>query len=197
MTITTTTESRNPTTMSIDTVSTLEMVKMMNAEDRRVAAAVEQTLPHIAEAIDRIAERMRAGGRLIYIGSGTSGRLGILDASECPPTFNTPYDLVVGLIAGGPRAITRAREGAEDDRGAGAQDVVSLGVSENDTVVGITSSGSTPYVLGGMDAARERGALIFGVSDKPDEASLPSEEQASAGLRPLHRLVTLAVAAEA
>ena len=160
----TTTETRNPATMNIDTVSTLEMVQIMNAQDATIAAAVAAALPQIAGAIDGIAARMRAGGRLIYMGSGTSGRLGILDASECPPTFNTPGDLVVGLIAGGPPAITQAREGAEDDRRSGAHDVAELDVTHLDSVVGITSSGSTPYVLGGMAEARLRGALVIGLT---------------------------------
>jgi N-acetylmuramic acid 6-phosphate etherase len=177
-----TTESRNPATLNIDTVSTREMVALINAEDHKVADAVERALPQIAEAIDRIAARMKPQeggardcvgdrdcvgapeGRLIYVGAGTSGRLGVLDASECPPTFNTPADRVVGRIAGGPSAITQAIEGAEDDREAGAQEIADLDVSEADAVVGITSSGSTPYVLGAMDAARRRGALVIGLT---------------------------------
>ena len=160
----TTTETRNPATMGIDTVSTLEMVQIMNTQDATIAAAVAAAMPQIAGAIDGIAARMREGGRLIYMGSGTSGRLGILDASECPPTFNTPGDLVVGLIAGGPSAITQAREGAEDDRESGAHDVAELDVTHLDSVVGITSSGSTPYVLGGLSEARRRGALVIGLT---------------------------------
>ncbi len=160
----TTTESRNPATVDIDTVSTLEMVQIMNAQDATVAAAVATAIPQIAVAIDGIAVRMREGGRLIYMGSGTSGRLGILDASECPPTFNTAGDLIVGLIAGGPQAITQAREGAEDDHQSGAHDVAELDVTHLDSVVGITSSGSTPYVLGGMAEARRRGALVIGLT---------------------------------
>jgi len=159
-----TTESRNPATMDIDNVSTLEMVQIMNAQDATVAAAVATAIPQIAVAIDGIAARMREGGRLIYMGSGTSGRLGILDASECPPTFNTAGDLVVGLIAGGPQAITQAREGAEDDRQSGTHDVAELDVTHLDSIVGITSSGSTPYVLGGMAEARRRGALVIGLT---------------------------------
>ncbi|MBN1249210.1 MAG: N-acetylmuramic acid 6-phosphate etherase [Anaerolineae bacterium] len=160
----TTTESRNPNTLAIDAVPTLEMVTIMNAEDHKVADAVQQTLPQIAKAIDRIAARVAEGGRLIYMGSGTSGRLGILDASECPPTFNTPYDLVIGLIAGGPEAITRAQEDAEDDHSAGARDIADLAVTGRDTVVGLTTSGGTPYVLGGLAEARARGALTIGVT---------------------------------
>ena len=160
----TTTESRNPATMDIDTVSTLEMVQIMNEQDATIAAAVAAATPQIASAIDGIAARMRDGGRLIYMGSGTSGRLGILDASECPPTFNTPSELVVGLIAGGPPAIMQAREGAEDDRRSGAHDVAELNVTHLDSVVGITSSGNTPYVLGGITEARQRGALAIGLT---------------------------------
>ena len=167
-----TTESRNPATTNIDTVSTLEMVRLINAEDAKIALAVETQLPRIAEAIDRIAERiagsqsdrMRGGGRLIYVGAGTSGRLGVLDASECPPTFNTTPGQVVGLIAGGPIALTTAVEGAEDDREAGARDVAALDVTARDSVVGIASSGSTPYVLGAMTEARQRGALVVSLA---------------------------------
>ncbi|MEJ5310037.1 MAG: N-acetylmuramic acid 6-phosphate etherase [Anaerolineae bacterium] len=158
------TESRNPATQNIDTVSTLEMVRLMNAEDAKVAAAVEAELPAIAEAIDRIAERMQAGGRLIYIGAGTSGRLGVLDASECPPTFNAAPEQVVGLIAGGEVALMTAVEGAEDDREAGARDIAALDVSALDSVVGVAASGSTPYVLGGLEEARRRGALTVSLA---------------------------------
>mgnify|MGYP000914696699 FL=1 len=159
-----TTESRNPATQNIDTVPTLEMVRLMNAEDAKVAAAVEAELPAIAEAIDRIAARMQTGGRLIYIGAGTSGRLGVLDASECPPTFNTAPEQVVGLIAGGDVALTTAVEGAEDDRAAGARDIAALDVGAQDSVVGIAASGGTPYVLGGLAEARRRGALTVSLA---------------------------------
>ena len=155
------TEKANPNTREIDRVSTIEMVRVMNQEDAQVAAAVAVELEPIACAIDAIAARMRQGGRLIYIGAGTSGRLGVLDASECPPTFNTPPGQVVALIAGGERAITHSVEGAEDDPGMGARQVAELQVSANDTVVGIAASGGTPYVLGGIAEARKRGALII------------------------------------
>ena len=158
------TEARNPATVNIDLVPTLEMVRMINAEDRRIPEAVAEELPHVAAAIDAIAERMQAGGRLIYIGAGTSGRLGVLDASECPPTFGTPPELVVALIAGGTRAITTAVEGAEDDAAAGAQDIAALNVGPQDSVVGIAASGRTPYVLGGLAEARRRGALTIGLA---------------------------------
>ncbi len=158
------TESRNPATTHIDSVSTLEMVRLMNAEDAKVAAAVEAELPAIAEAIDRIAARMRDGGRLIYIGAGTSGRLGVLDASECPPTFNAAPEQVVGLIAGGEVALTTAVEGAEDSQDSGARDIAVLNVGAQDSVVGIAASGGTPYVLGGMEEARQRGALVISLA---------------------------------
>jgi N-acetylmuramic acid 6-phosphate etherase len=165
------TEARNPVTEKIDELSTLEMVRLFNTEDARVLEAVAAELPHIAEAIDRIAERMRpgtespeGGGRLIYIGAGTSGRLGVLDASECPPTFGVAPDLVVALIAGGDGAIRHSIEGAEDDTQAGARDVAALNVGERDSVVGIAASGRTPYVIGGMAEARRRRALVVSLA---------------------------------
>ena len=165
------TEARNPATETIDELSTLEMVRVFNKEDTRVPEAVAAELPHIAEAIDRIADRVRpgpeslaGGGRLIYIGAGTSGRLGVLDASECPPTFGVRPDLVVALIAGGEEAIRHSIEGAEDDAEAGARDVAALNVGERDSVVGIAASGWTPYVIGGMAEARRRTALVVSMA---------------------------------
>ena len=158
-----TTESRNPNTEQIDIVSTLEMVQIINAEDAKVAPAVGEQAEAIAVTIDAIAARMQEGGRLIYVGAGTSGRLGVLDASECPPTFNTPPELVVGVIAGGRRAITDAVEGAEDEREAGVQAMVDLHIAPQDSVVGIAASGRTPFVLGAMDEARQHGALVVAV----------------------------------
>lgn len=158
------TEARNPATAQIDTLSTLEMVQVINAEDARVAGAVAAELPAIAQAIDAIAARMREGGRLIYIGAGTSGRLGVLDASECPPTFSTLPEQVVGVIAGGPDALTHAVEGTEDDQEAGVRDIITLGVTDRDSVVGIAASGRTPYVLGAMVEARRRGALVLSLA---------------------------------
>ncbi|MPQ31278.1 N-acetylmuramic acid 6-phosphate etherase [Clostridium estertheticum] len=158
------TESRNENTMNIDTVSTLEMVKIINNEDKKVAGAVEKELPKIAIAIDSIAQRMHKGGRLIYIGAGTSGRLGILDASECPPTFGIPEELVQGIIAGGKEAIFRAIEGAEDSKQIAESDLKSKGLTQNDTVVGIAASGRTPYVIGGLEYANEIGALTISVT---------------------------------
>ncbi|MBA3943333.1 MAG: N-acetylmuramic acid 6-phosphate etherase [Herpetosiphonaceae bacterium] len=158
------TEARNERTAAIDLLSTAEMVRLMNAEDARVASAVAGELPQIAAAIDAIAARMRQGGRLIYLGAGTSGRLGVLDAAECPPTFGTSPELVVALIAGGARAMTEAVEGAEDDVAAGARDVTALQVQAQDSVVGIAASGETPYVVGGIQAARACGALVVSLA---------------------------------
>lgn len=158
------TEGTNPATRDIDRMDPLEMVRVMNQEDAAVAGAVETQLPQITRAVEGIASRMRRGGRLIYIGAGTSGRLGVLDASECPPTFNTPPDLVIGLIAGGERALTRAVEEVEDRPEAGRIDLEEAGVSEADTVVGLAASGRTPYVLGALRFAGEQGALTVGVT---------------------------------
>ncbi len=158
------TESRNPRTAHIDELSTTELVRVINAEDARVAPAVALELPRIAEAIDRVTERLRRGGRLIYVGAGTSGRLGVLDAAECPPTFGTHPELVVARLAGGAPAITQSIEGAEDDQEAGAQAVRDLAVTEVDTVLGIAASGGTPYVLGALAEARRRGALTLSLA---------------------------------
>ncbi|MBS6506873.1 MAG: N-acetylmuramic acid 6-phosphate etherase [Paraclostridium bifermentans] len=163
-----TTESRNQNTLNIDKVSTLEMVKMINEEDKKVANAIEIELPKIAEAIDGIVERMQKGGRLIYIGAGTSGRLGILDASECPPTYGVSEELVQGLIAGGQEAIFRAKEGAEDSKELAVLDLKDKHLNENDTVVGIAASGRTPYVIGGLEYANEIGALTISVTCNSD-----------------------------
>lgn len=159
-----TTESRNENTVNIDKVSTLEMVKIINSEDKKVPLAVEEELPKIAEAIDGIAERMHKGGRLIYIGAGTSGRLGVLDASECPPTYGVSEELVQGIIAGGKEAIFRAKEGAEDSRELAVEDLKKISLNENDTVVGLAASGRTPYVIGGLEYANKIGALTLSVT---------------------------------
>lgn len=158
------TESQNPRTTDIDSLPTLEIVQRINDEDAKIAAAVQQVLPQIAQAVDAIAERMARGGRLIYVGAGTSGRLGILDAVECVPTFNTDPSQVVGLIAGGYGAIVRSVEGAEDDADGGRADVLALALTPEDAVVGIAASGRTPYVLGALAAATEIGALTVGIS---------------------------------
>jgi N-acetylmuramic acid 6-phosphate etherase len=158
------TESRNPYSESIDALSPLEIARLMNSEDAKVVEAVGAEAESIARAIEWAADRFRRGGRLIYAGAGTSGRLGVLDAAECPPTFSTPPEMVVGLIAGGPDALTRAIEGAEDDPGRGAADIASLGVGAHDLVVGIATSGRTPYVLGAVREAKRRGAATVGLA---------------------------------
>jgi len=159
-----TTEARNPASSAIDALSAIEIVRLMNAEDARVAAAVEAVAEPIARAVDVIAERLRQGGRLIYMGAGTSGRLGVLDASECPPTFSTPPEMVIGLIAGGYQALTRAIEGAEDHPEYGERDLREANLSGKDVVVGIATSGRTPYVIGGLQYANELGAFTIGFS---------------------------------
>ncbi len=159
------TEQRNSRTAEIDTLPTIEMLRVINEEDAIVAPAVAKQLPNISRAVDGIVDRIRSGGRLLYIGAGTSGRLGVLDASECPPTFNTPPELVVGLIAGGDHALRHAVEHVEDSPEAGAQALRDAGVTQLDTVVGIAASGRTPFVLGAMAYAREQGALTVGVSN--------------------------------
>jgi len=163
-----TTEARNPLTLNLDNLTALEIVKLINSEDEKVARAVADVAEPIAQAIDVIAERLSNGGRLIYMGAGTSGRLGVLDAVECPPTFNTDPELVVGLIAGGPEGFLRAIEGAEDSRDAGQQALQDIGLTSADVVVGIAASGRTPYVLGALDYARATGAYTIGFSCNPD-----------------------------
>lgn len=159
-----TTEARNPASSAIDALSAIEIVRLMNDEDTRVAAAVAAVAERIAEAVDVIAERLSQGGRLIYMGAGTSGRLGVLDASECPPTFSTPPEMVVGLIAGGSQALTRAIEGAEDHPEYGERDLREVQLSDKDVVVGIATSGRTPYVIGGLQYANSVGAFTIGFS---------------------------------
>ena len=157
------TEQTNPATVDIDRKSPLDIVRAINAEDARVAEAVGREAPHIAAAIEAIAARMRRGGRLIYIGAGTSGRQGALDAIECPPTFNIAPDRIIGCVAGGSFALESAAEVVEDSAEAGRADIERLDVSEPDAVVGITASGGTPYALGALACARERGALTIGL----------------------------------
>ncbi|MGX9458724.1 N-acetylmuramic acid 6-phosphate etherase [Photobacterium damselae subsp. damselae] len=161
------TESRNQASHAIDTLSTLDMVTVINQEDQKVALAVEKTLPEVALAVDAIADAFMVGGRLIYMGAGTSGRLGILDASECPPTYGSNPNQVVGLIAGGHKAILKAVENAEDNQELAKQDLQNLGLTENDVVVGIAASGRTPYVIGGMKYAHSVGAQVVAVSCNP------------------------------
>ena len=158
------TESRNPRSESIDTLTALELVHLMNSEDGNVVKAVEAEAEPIARTIEWAAERLERGGRLVYVGAGTSGRLGVLDAAECPPTFSTAPEMVVGLIAGGAPALIRAVEGAEDDPDRGAADIMALDVNKNDLVIGIATSGRTPYVLGAVREARRRGAATVGVA---------------------------------
>ncbi|KID03966.1 N-acetylmuramic acid-6-phosphate etherase [Hafnia alvei] len=158
------TEGRNIASENIDTLSTLDMLTIINQEDQKVALAVERILPQIAQAVDAIAQAFNQGGRLIYCGAGTSGRLGILDASECPPTYGTPHEQVVGLIAGGHTAILRAVENAEDNVELGEQDLKDHHLCERDVVVGIAASGRTPYVIGAMKYARSIGATTVSLT---------------------------------
>ncbi|OIN11130.1 N-acetylmuramic acid 6-phosphate etherase [Oceanisphaera psychrotolerans] len=159
-----TSEGRNPDTLHIDRQSTLEILTTINRQDQQVPEAVARVLPAITTAVDTIVAAFRRGGRLIYMGAGTSGRLGVLDASECPPTFSVPEGMVVGLIAGGPQAMFRAQEGAEDNEQLGAQDLQQLELSADDVVVGIAASGRTPYVLGGLHYARSLGATTVALA---------------------------------
>ena len=147
----TTTEQINPNTSQIDKLPTLEALRVINSEDRKVAEAIEKVLPAIAQAVDGIAERLQRGGRLFYTGTGTSGRLGVLDAAECPPTFGVSPDLVQGVIAGGYDACYKAVEASEDDREAGAKDLQARGFTANDCLVGIAASGRTPYTIGAVE----------------------------------------------
>ena len=161
------TEQRNPNTMNIDTLSTLDMVKLINQEDHRVADAVGEVTDKIAQAVDVIAEKLAAGGRLIYCGAGTSGRLGILDAVECPPTYSTDPETVQALMAGGYGAIFKAVEGAEDSKELGVRDMQNIHFSQKDVLVGIAASGRTPYVRGCMEYAKQLGAPTVAVTCCP------------------------------
>ncbi|MDO6500913.1 N-acetylmuramic acid 6-phosphate etherase [Photobacterium sanguinicancri] len=176
------TESRNPASQDIDTLSTLDMLAVINNEDKKVAIAVEQALPEIAQVVDAIAAAFQQGGRLIYTGAGTSGRLGILDASECPPTFGTKAEQVVGLIAGGHTAILRAVENAEDNQELGKCDLTALNFTDKDVLVGIAASGRTPYVLGAMTYAKEIGATTACISCNPHS---PMTELADVSITPV------------
>ncbi|QEH44579.1 N-acetylmuramic acid 6-phosphate etherase [Aggregatibacter actinomycetemcomitans] len=163
-------EQRNPNTMHIDSLSPLEVVTLLNKEDKLVAVAVEKNLPQIAQAVERIVAAFQAGGRLVYLGAGTSGRLGVLDASECPPTFGVPSGMVVGLIAGGETALRNAVEGAEDNAAAGEQDLRHINFSAKDVLVGIAASGRTPYVIGGLNYAKQLGATTVSLVSNPNAA---------------------------
>ena len=160
-------EARNPQTLDLDALSTLELVNRFNQQDTLVALAVKETLPEVAKAVDAAAAALKAGGRIIYMGAGTSGRLGVLDASECPPTFGVPHGLVVGLIAGGPGALLKAVEGAEDSKQLGEDDLKALNLTAQDLVVGLAASGRTPYVIGGLEYARQTGCTTVAISCNP------------------------------
>jgi len=170
------TERRNPRTRGIDLRTTQEMLRAMNREDAGVAHAVARAIPEIARAVDTIALALGRGGRLIYVGAGTSGRMAALDAAECPPTFGVPRETVVALVAGGERALTQAVEGAEDNAVAGARDLRRVKCSNRDVVVGLTASGGTPYVLGALEAARRAGARTVAVTCNRDTAVAKAAE---------------------
>ncbi|MCI1677267.1 MAG: N-acetylmuramic acid 6-phosphate etherase [Ewingella americana] len=175
-------ESRNPATMNLDEMTTLEMVATFNHEDSKVPEAIRAVLPEVAQAVDMAAASFKAGGRLIYLGAGTSGRLGVLDASECPPTFGVPHGLVVGLIAGGPGALLKAVEGAEDSEELGVTDLKNLQITPADTVVGLAASGRTPYVIGALRYARELGCATVAISCNPDS---PIAHEAQVAISPV------------
>lgn len=158
------TEAENPASEQIDTLATRQIVELINAQDALVAQAVGREAGNIAQAVDIITERLRAGGRLLYLGAGTSGRLGVLDASECPPTFNTPPELVVGIIAGGYAALHSAAEGIEDQPQTAVEDLQAHQLSAGDVLVGIATSGRTPYVIGGLQYGRQTGAVTIGLA---------------------------------
>jgi N-acetylmuramic acid 6-phosphate etherase len=160
-------EGRNPETMDIDLLSSEQILVRMNQQDSLVPLAVEKVIPEIAEAVDAITDAFKQGGRLLYVGAGTSGRLGVLDASECPPTFGTDPEMVVGIIAGGKDAMFKAKEGAEDDPELGAQDLKDIALTDKDVVVGIAASGRTPYVIGALEYTNEVGATSVALSCNP------------------------------
>ncbi|MHA7845740.1 N-acetylmuramic acid 6-phosphate etherase [Serratia sp. D1N4] len=175
-------ETRNPATMMLDEMSSLEMMICFNSEDRKVPEAIAKVLPEIAQAVDLAAAALQAGGRLIYLGAGTSGRLGVLDASECPPTFGVPHDLVIGLIAGGAGAMFKAVEGAEDDVSLGEADLKALNLEARDMVVGLAASGRTPYVIGALQFARQVGCPTVAISCNPDS---PIAKEAQVAISPV------------
>ena len=164
------TEQENPKTAAIDKVSTLHALRLINDEDKTVALAIEKVLPEIAAVTDRIVELLKNGGRLFYVGTGTSGRLGVLDASEIPPTFGVSYDLVQGVIAGGYDALYKATESSEDNREAGAEDLKTRGLTAKDAVIGIAASGRTPYTIGAVEYAHELGCFTACITCVPDSA---------------------------
>lgn len=175
-------ESRNPATMELDNLSTLAMLTCINDEDRKVPDAIRLVLPAIAQAVDLAAEALKQGGRLIYLGAGTSGRLGVLDAAECPPTFGVPHGMVIGLIAGGPDALLNAVEGAEDDVALGMRDLQDLHLTATDMVVGLAASGRTPYVIGALRYARELGCPTAAISCNPNS---PIAQEAQVAISPV------------
>jgi len=161
------TEQRNPNSMDIDSKSTLEILKIINEEDKKVPYAVEKEIPYIAQAVEFVVDSFKKGGRLLYFGAGTSGRLGVVDAAECPPTFGTPHEMVQGFIAGGREAMFVAQEGAEDKEENGANDILKANVTSKDTVVGIAASRRTPYVVGAIKKAKELGAKTVFITSNP------------------------------
>lgn len=165
-----TTEQRNPKTMELDSFSPIEIARVMNEENTNVIKAIDEVLPQVASAIEWAGEALNAGGRIVYMGAGTSGRLGVLDAVECPPTFGVSYDTVVGLIAGGEGAFVKAAEGAEDNAEAGAADLAALELESRDIVIGIAASGRTPYVIGGLRYANEAGCRTVAIACNKDSA---------------------------
>ncbi|EGT5135924.1 N-acetylmuramic acid 6-phosphate etherase [Clostridioides difficile] len=162
------TEGRNKNTLQIDKEDTLGIIELINKEDKTVAYAVEEQKESIAKAVNIIVDRMKQGGRLFYIGAGTSGRIGILDATECPPTYGVDFELVQAIIAGGNQAIFKAIEGAEDDKELGKQDIIDRGVTSKDVICGIAASGRTPYVIGAMEYAKELGCAVLSITMNPN-----------------------------
>ncbi|QCR35268.1 N-acetylmuramic acid 6-phosphate etherase [Nissabacter sp. SGAir0207] len=175
-------ETRNPNTLTLDEMSTLEMVTAFNQEDRKVPEAIAAVLPQVAQAVDLAAAALAAGGRIIYLGAGTSGRLGVLDASECPPTFGVDHGVVVGLIAGGPGALLKAVEGAEDNPALGAADLAAINLEARDLVIGLAASGRTPYVIGALRHARQLGCATVAISCNPDS---PIAQEAQVAISPV------------
>ena len=164
------TEQRNPNSMNVDSLSALEIVQLMNEEDKQVPLAIEKCLPQIAQAVERIVAAFQQGGRLVYIGAGTSGRLGVLDASECPPTFGVSPEMVKGIIAGGERALRHPIEGAEDSKTHAVVDLQTIQFSSQDVLVGIAASGRTPYVIGALEYAKSLGSVTVSIASNPNSA---------------------------
>ena len=164
------TEQRNPNSMNVDSLSALEIVQLMNKEDKQVPLAIEKCLPQIAQAVECIVAAFQQGGRLVYIGAGTSGRLGVLDASECPPTFGVSPEMVKGIIAGGERALRHPIEGAEDSKEQAVVDLQTIQFSSKDVLVGIAASGRTPYVIGALEYAKSLGSVTVSIASNPNSA---------------------------